>query len=116
MQEQEHYQAVPLRRAPEQFSSNKAEYAAKERAALELDGVNGKAKNRLLAVLRMERLVSEKTLAGFQHRVDNKGAVIFTLPGGGMIRDEGKELFFSARDETARHVLGRIARNAPCFA
>ena len=88
----------------EQFASAKAEYAAKERAALEREGVSGKAKKRLLAVLRMERLATEGSLAGFQHRVDRKGAVIFTLPGGGVIRDEGRELFFSARDETARRV------------
>jgi len=87
-----------------QFSNNKVEYAAKERAALELEGVSGKAKKRLLAVLRMERLATEGTLAGFQHRVDHKGAVIFTLSGGGVIRDEGKELFFSARDDAARRI------------
>ena len=88
----------------EQFASTKAEYAAKERAALEREGVSGKAKKRLLAVLRMERLATEGSLAGFQHRVDRKGAVIFTLPGGGVIRDEGRELCFSARDEMARRV------------
>ena len=88
----------------EQFASVKAEYAAKERAALELEGVSGKAKKRLLAVLRMERLTAEGTLTGFQHKVDHKGAVIFTLSSGGVIRDEGKELFFSARDEAARCV------------
>jgi len=82
--------------------SVRAEYAAKERALLELTGISTKGKSRLQAVLRMERLAAEGMLAGFQHRVGHKGAVIFTLPGGGVIRDEGKELFFSARDETAR--------------
>jgi len=76
----------------EQFSSIKADYAAKERAALELEGMSGKAKKRLLAVLRMERLVAEKGLDGFQHTVDSKGAVIFTLSGGGKIRDTGGEV------------------------
>jgi len=88
----------------EQFFSSKAEYAAKERAALELEGLSGKAKKRLLAVLRMERLAAEGRLAEFQRRVDHKGAVIFTLPSGGVIRDEGQELYFSAKDETAQQV------------
>jgi hypothetical protein len=88
----------------EQFSSAKADYAAKERTALEMEGVSGSAKKRLLAVLRMESLAAGKGLDGFKHTVDSKGAVVFTLPGGGVIRDEGKELFFSARDEAARHI------------
>ena len=82
----------------EQFQ-RKAEYAGKERAALELDGVSGKAKKRLLAVLRMESLVSGKGLDGFQHKVDGKGAVVFTLPGGGKIRDTGGEVLFSPDSE-----------------
>ena len=32
-----------------------------------------------------------------------------TLPGGGMIRDAGKELFFSAHDKTAEAVALRYA-------
>jgi hypothetical protein len=42
--------------------------------------------------------------------VDGKGAVVFTLPGGGVIRDAGKELFFSARDAAARHIALAYAR------
>jgi len=79
----------------EQFLSGRADHAAKERAALELEGMSGKAKKRLLAVLRMERLVAEKGLEGFQHKVDSKGAVIFTLSGGGKIRDTGGEVLFT---------------------
>jgi len=94
----------------EQFANAKAEYAARERAALELEGVSNKAKKRLLAVLRMEHLAVEGSLAGFQHRIDHKGAVIFTLPGGGVIRDEGKKLFFSARDEAAQRVALAYAK------
>ena len=87
----------------EQFQ-NKAEYAGKERALLERKDIAAKSKTRLLAVLRMESLAPEKGLDGFQHRIDSKGAVIFTLPSGGVIRDEGKTLFFSAKNETARHI------------
>jgi len=83
----------------EQFFAGKADHAAKERAALELEGVSGKAKKRLLAVLRMERLVAEKGLDGFQHKVDRNGAVVFTLSDGGKIRDTGGEILFSPESE-----------------
>ena len=36
--------------------------------------------------------------------------MIFTLPGGGMIRDSGKELFFTARDKAAEAVALRYAQ------
>jgi hypothetical protein len=83
----------------EQFLSVKADHAAKERAALELEGVSGKAKKRLLAVLRMERLAAENGLDRFEHKVDRNGAVVFTLSGGGKIRDTGGEVLFSPDSE-----------------
>jgi hypothetical protein len=39
-----------------------------------------------------------------QKLFDGKGVVIFTLAGGGSIRDTGRELFYSARDEKAHGV------------
>ena len=33
--------------------------------------------------------------------VDSKGTVIFTLPNGGKIRDDGQEIHFSAHDPEA---------------
>lgn len=90
----------------------KAEYAPKERAILENTDLTGKGKTHLLAVLRMEQLADEERLqkdtgqnstliAGFRHTVDRKGTVVFTLPGGGTIRDSGKDLFFTAGDKAA---------------
>jgi hypothetical protein len=107
----EEKEAAPLKdwsqHGREQFQSKAgigAEYAEKERAMLEREDIAAKSKTRLLAVLRMERLAAEKGLASFQHRIDRKGAVVFILPGGGKIRDEGKELFFTASDEATRHI------------
>jgi len=91
----------------EQFQSKagvRAEYAEKERALLERKDIAARHKTRLLAVLRMERLAAEGALPGFRHKVDHRGAVIFTLTGGGVIRDQGKELFFSAGDETVQRI------------
>ena len=87
----------------------KAEYAEKELATLEADNISSKGKNRLLSILRMERLAEEEKLqaqqieppliAGFSSRIDRKGTVIFSLPGGGSIRDSGKEILFSMGDK-----------------
>ena len=123
----------------EQFSGwrneVRAEYAVKEREVLENTALTGKGKTSLLAVLRMEQLAEEEIrgnerrsgsvpgaavitkqagqvtplIAGFTHSVDRRGIVLFTLPGGGMIRDAGKELFFSAHDKTAEAVALRYA-------
>ena len=100
----------------EQFALNRAEvradYAAREVAALENENISGTAKKQLLAVLRMERLAAEEAahIQGFSTTVDRKGTVIFTLPGGGRIMDSGKELFFSGNNDTARHVAVRYAQ------
>ena len=42
--------------------------------------------------------------------VDAKGAVVFTLPGGGKVRDTGKEVLFSGSDELAVKVAQFYAR------
>jgi hypothetical protein len=101
------------RHGGDQFAVASVEYAVRERAALETDGISGRAKTRLLAVLRMEWLAEEERhegIAGFSHRVDRKGAVVFTLLGGGVIRDQGRELFFSEQDAAARQAAMAYAR------
>lgn len=82
-----------------------AEYAAKEREILEMDGIDGKGKSRLQAVLRMEQVAD-----GFRHHVDRKGAVVFTLQDGSIIRDSGKEIFFSAISDSAKQTTMLYAR------
>ena len=109
------------RHGREQFSrwSNaeaRADVAARERAVLENTALTGKGKKALLAVLRMEQLVAEDVargqgenpavdVAGFTYSVDRRGIVLFTLPGGGMIRDTGKDIFFSPQDAAAEIAL-----------
>lgn len=90
----------------------RAEYAAREVAALENENVSGQGKKQLLAVLRMEQLATEDTarISGFSATVDRKGVVVFTLPGGDRILDSGKELFFSGNDDAARQIAVRYAQ------
>ena len=83
---------------------------------LEDTALTGNNKKALLAVLRMEQLAEEghahgqgseslaAQVSGFKYSVDRRGVVLFTLPGGGMIRDTGKEVFFSANDAVAAEI------------
>ena len=100
----------------EQFATNRAEiradYAAREVAALENENVSSQGKKQLLAILRMERIAAEEAahIRDFSATVDRKGTVIFSLPGGGRIMDSGKELFFSDNNDAARHVAVQYAQ------
>lgn len=86
-------------------SMTRAEYAARERAVLELDGISGRGKSRLQSVLRMEQVTAD-----FRHRVDRKGTVVFTLQNGASVRDNGTDILFSAGSESARQTALLYAR------
>jgi hypothetical protein len=83
----------------------RAEYAVKERALLEQEGISTKGKNRLQSVLRMEQGAEN-----FRHHVDRKGTVVFTLQDGASIRDNGKDILFSAGSESAKQTALLYAR------
>lgn len=89
-----------------------AKYAAKELAALDNKIMSGKGKKQLLALLRMEQLAAEEIthIRGFSATVDHKGIIVFFLPSGGRILDSGKELFFSNKNASIRHVALRYAQ------
>lgn len=83
----------------------RAEYAAKERAVLEMDAIGGKAKSRLQSILRMEQVTDD-----FRHHVDRKGIVVFTLQDGSTVRDSGKEILFSVNNKRAETIALQYAR------
>lgn len=93
-------------------STIRAGYAAREREILELDGISGKGKNRLQAVLRMEQVLQQNRPGAteFQHHVDRKGTVVFSLQGGARIRDNGEDVLFSASSESAKQAALAYAR------
>ena len=111
----------------EQFSgwSNpelRATHTAKELAVFENTALTDKGKKALLAVLRMEQITEEgkahgqsdegiaAQVSGFKYSVDRRGIVLFTLPGGGIIRDTGKDVFFSAHDAAAAEIALRYGQ------
>lgn len=88
-----------------QHGQARAEFATKERAVLEKDGISGKAKSRLQSVLRMEQVAGD-----FRHHVDRKGAVVFTLQDGSTVRDSGKDILFSTASDNARQTAMLYAK------
>ena len=104
----------------EQFPLNRAEiraeYAAKEREALENADLSRKSKKQLLAVLRMEQLAAEEQASGktvhiqeFTVDIDRKGTVVFTLSGG-RILDNGRELYFFDNNKAIRDTALQYAQ------
>lgn len=92
----------------------RAEYAEKERELQEQRGLSANCKKELQAFLRMEQITAESRAEGsplgeIKRRIDGKGVVIFTLEGGGTIRDTGKEILFSIHDPKAKHTAALYA-------
>ena len=102
---------------PPALDAIKAEYAEKQVEVLADTDQSRKGKKALLAYLRMEEVLKEEALRGLAVRpedvtrsVDAKGAVVFTLPSGGKVRDTGKEVLFSGADELAAKIAEGYAR------
>lgn len=96
----------------------KTEIAEQQARIIESGKLTRKAKHQLQAYLRMDELTKEEKLRGstapyldeITRRIDNKGAVIFTLPTGGKILDTGEEVLFSGNDAAAQKVAHLYAK------
>ena len=83
----------------------------RKRAIMGEPSLAPKEKRTLLTVARMHCLEAQevttpespKELQGFTYIIDNKGTVLFTLANGGLVRDMGDQVAFSAHDPVARH-------------
>lgn len=95
----------------------RAEYATKAAAIQENNQLMAKSKTGLLAILKMQQLVAEDSVQGKENPfsgakgdIDAKGHVLFTLAGGGLVRDSGMEVTFSAGDQAAHSAAVRYAQ------
>lgn len=93
----------------------RADYAEKERELQERSDLSHTGRKTLQAFLCMEQLIAEAGAEGMElgntkRHIDGKGVVIFTLDGGGTIRDTGKEIFYSNHDPKAEQVAALYAR------
>lgn len=69
-------------------------------------------KRMLIAVAKMHQLQAQGQpgLKGFTYTIDTRGTVLFHLASGGVVKDTGKGIFFSAYDPLAGSVAERFAR------
>ena len=95
----------------------RADYAAKAKAIQENNQLMAKSKTGLLAILKMRQLAAEDTVQGKENPfagatgdIDAKGNVLFTLAEGGLVRDAGLEVMFSAGDQSAHAAAVRYAQ------
>jgi len=75
------------------------------------DALRPVEKRDLAAIARMHALAAEEAAAkcerqlkDFTYRIDGKGTVLFTLASGGMVRDAGEQVLWSAQDKAAERV------------
>jgi hypothetical protein len=93
-----------------------------------MSSVHGKRRNGLLAITRMQQLEALENLrhpadmendrrlfSGVRHTIDNNGTVIFTLAGGGTIRDSGRKIYYSQDETTEKAAIiysqARLGKN-----
>lgn len=70
-----------------------------------------------LAILRSRKetaqaqdvAIPKRLMANISYRVDNQGNVLYSLAGGGMIKDTGSRLFFSKHDKGAQKIAKQLA-------
>lgn len=68
-------------------------------------GLTRSDKKALVAVTKMQQLCERiPELSGFTYSIDAKGTVLFKMPTGGMVRDNGKDITCSAHDPFAAKV------------
>ena len=97
----------------EQLQAARDKHAAKVKQVEDSTKLSTNSKRALLSVFRMQRLADEDVsspVRGFRHTIDTKGIVIFTLPSGAVIRDEGREILFSGRNEEAKKIAEQYAK------
>jgi len=80
------------------------------RALQEVSQANAQSQTRLSVVLKMSEIFRQEGVKGGRYRIDGKGTVIFTLPSGGTIRDNGKEIHFSSQDDQAKAIAEKLAK------
>lgn len=65
---------------------------------------------RLRQLMEAEELNGDSSLKGTTWRVDAGGTILFTLPSGGLVRENAREITFSAYNAQARAVAEKMAR------
>jgi hypothetical protein len=103
---------VPRQETAAHQSPEVRQWQERKRGILDLTGISNRTRRALLSVLKMREVFSKES--GFpeepKYRIDGNGTVIYELPGGGTIRDTGREIHFSHHDRSAPDLALKYAR------
>jgi len=96
--------------------SRQREVQAEVSAKAENTGHNSSSSPKSLAIVAEMQKIWRQEAGGLspptdmKYTIDAKGTVIFTLPRGGSIRDNGPEIHFSPQDEKAKSLAQKLAQ------
>jgi hypothetical protein len=78
---------------------------------LDVAGISNRNRLALLSVLKMREVFAQENQLPDdpKYRINGNGVVIFDLPGGGTIRDTGKEIHFSRHDKLSPEIAKKYA-------
>jgi hypothetical protein len=82
----------------------------KDKALPEHSQAPDQTKPVLLTVSKMVEINQKVGVKDMRYRIDGKGTVFFILPNGSTIRDNGKEIHFSAQDDQAKAIAEKLAQ------
>jgi len=92
-------------------------WARKQQELLSEDGFGRQGLKGLLVLAKASELAELETgrpgprvFEGFTSEIDARGVVMIRLKGGGMVRDDGRRILFSIRDDQAREAAMALAR------
>ena len=100
-----------------QFLQDRAERGQEEALAIlrsrskKVQPEAGQSQGKLSSISRMKEILGAGPGRAWKYRLDNKGTVIFSLAGGGIIRDSGEAIHFRpGSDDQAKAVAEKLAQ------
>ncbi len=94
---------TPRQETPLHHSPEVRKWRERKKEILDTAGISNRNRRALLSVLKMREVFAQES--GFpeepKYRIDGNGVVIFELPGGGTVRDTGREIHYSHYDQSA---------------
>jgi hypothetical protein len=100
-------QEISLHNSPEV-----RKWREQKKEILDAAGISNRNRRALLSVLKMREVFAGESRFPEEpeYRIDGNGTVIFELPGGGTVRDTGREIHYSHYDQSAPDLALKYAK------
>jgi len=82
----------------------------KDKVLPDIPQVQGPSQPYLSVISKMTEIFRSEGVKNARYRIDSKGTVIFILPSGGTIRDNGQKIHFSPQDDQAKPLAEKLAQ------